>query len=211
MSAVCKPPKGWSGAVPREAVSGHIRPPTASNPARQVWFRSWRPTITQSRTICKSAGNRVKFRGSFTIPWSSGASVMPPPETPVKGQAVAWLATWVTLVAGGGCCLLIALAMNANWQGLWRTSGPLVGGGILLWWLSRDRQPATRPSDRWSWLRRPIKTRQQVKIARSKPTGQTTVPVAGPPSAESVRELKGGINTWVPSERHREQSRRRQD
>ena len=132
-------------------------------------------------------------------------TAMPSPETPVKGQAVAWLATCVTLVAGAGCCVLIGVAMNADWRGLLRTSGPLIGGAALLWWLLRDRQPGMRPADRWSWLRRRTKTRHQVKIARSKPSGPTTVPLASPPTAETVRELKGGINTWVPSEHRRGQ------
>jgi len=130
---------------------------------------------------------------------------MPSPETSSKGQAVAWFATCVTLVAGVGCCVLISVAMNADWREIWRTSGPVVGGAALLWWLLRDRQPGMRPVDRWRWLRRRSKSRQQVKIARSRPSGATTVPLSGPPTAESVRELKGGINTWVPSERRRGQ------
>jgi len=126
---------------------------------------------------------------------------MPTSETPAKGQAVVWLATCVTLVAGGGCCALIAVAMNADWREMLRSAGPIVAGVACLWWLLRDRQPGSRQAEGWSWLKRRRKVRQHVKIARTRPTGSATVPLAGPPTAESVRELKGGINTWVPSER----------
>ncbi|MFN8856999.1 MAG: hypothetical protein ACK50P_15645 [Planctomycetaceae bacterium] len=128
---------------------------------------------------------------------------MPTSETPAKGAAVAWLATWVTLVAGGGCCTLIAVAMNADWREGFRSAGPIVAGIAFLWWLLRDRQPGSSHAERWSWLKRRRKIRRHVKIARTRPTGSASVPLSGPPTAESVRELKGGINTWVPSERPR--------
>ena len=134
---------------------------------------------------------------------ATGTSAMPTSETPAKGAAVAWLATWVTLVAGGGCCTLIAFAMNADWREGFRSAGPIVAGIAFLWWLLRDRQPGSSHAERWSWLKRRRKIRRHVKIARTRPTGSASVPLSGPPTAESVRELKGGINTWVPSERPR--------
>lgn len=129
---------------------------------------------------------------------------MPTPhDTGKQSPAVIWLATCVTLVAGGVACTFIAVSMNADPLGILKSGGPILALGGVLWWLLRDRKPRNQQALRWSWLKRPQTRKTQLKLSRARGATTPTVPVAGPPTVDSIRELKGGVNTWVPSELRR--------
>lgn len=121
-----------------------------------------------------------------------------------KSNAVAWFATCMTLGAGVVTCTIIGFAVNADMSQLFKFGGPIMAGVLFLWWLVRDPQPGSGLSDRWGWLKRKPKPakKAQVRLVRAKEaiaSNAPSVPVGGPPTAESIRELKGGVNTWVPS------------
>lgn len=122
-----------------------------------------------------------------------------------KGQAVAWLATCFVVMAGIISCTFIAVAMNANVVQIARYGGPLVLGVGSLFWLLRDRKPGGRLSQRWEWLSRRRRPKTRLKLTRVTASPRPNQPAPAPPTVESLRELKGGLNTWVPSE-HRARS-----
>ncbi|MCY2963436.1 MAG: hypothetical protein NT069_07245 [Planctomycetota bacterium] len=126
-----------------------------------------------------------------------------PQDTGKQSPAVVWLATSVTLVAGVASCALIAVAMNADLLSMLRTGGPIVFAAAVLWWLLRERKPKNQQADRWGWLKRQPKRKTQLTFTRARAAAASSPPTAGPPSVESIRELKEGGNTWVPSETRR--------
>lgn len=109
-----------------------------------------------------------------------------------NGQAVAWLATCLTLTAGVGACTLIAIAMQADLTGLWQTAGPLVGGFLLLWWLLRDRSPGNRQADRWGWLKRRPSKKTQLVLTRPKSNPQGVPPPRRPSDCRIDPRTQGG-------------------
>src|SRR5262249_5781499 len=115
-----------------------------------------------------------------------------------EAKAVALLATCFVVGAGGAACLFIAFVSGH--------SDPvrplLMAGGcfvaiVTLLRLLQGRRPENRAAVRWGWLgRRPKNGEHPLPPRRSHaPEGP-----AAPPTAESIRELGGGINTWVPSQ-----------
>jgi hypothetical protein len=114
-----------------------------------------------------------------------------------EAKAVALLATCFVVGAGGVACLFIAFVSGHEdpMRPLLIAAGCFVGI-IALLWLLRQR-PENRAAVRWGWLgRRRKKVEYHLTPRRSRPPESP----AAPPTAESIRELGGGIHTWVPSQ-----------
>ena len=115
-------------------------------------------------------------------------------------KAVALLATCLVVVAGAVTCAVIVItadARNAS-RSLWIWAA-CFGGIILVLWLLRAPRQGNRAATRWSWLSRRLRRKVEYRIGhRRRLRGETVAPIA-PPTAERVREISGGINTWVPS------------
>ena len=79
-----------------------------------------------------------------------------------------------------------------------------IGGGIIiviviLVWLIRDHSDGRTLKERYGPLLgfAPKKEKVKVKVKRVKPS---ELPGSNrPPTAEDIRNLSGGVNTWVPS------------
>jgi hypothetical protein len=88
--------------------------------------------------------------------------------------------------------------MNADWKEALAVGGATFGSFALLLWLLRDRAPHNAARLRWGWLGRKPGRKVALKLKRARAAERYEAPPA-PPTAASVRDLKGGINTWVPS------------
>lgn len=112
-------------------------------------------------------------------------------------KAVALLATGFVVLAGAVTCVFIGVvASNDSQEALW-TAGACFSGVILLLWLLRERKPENQTGALWSWLasRPRPKTEFRAKLQRPPVSAGSNAP----PTAETVRNLTGGINTWVPA------------
>lgn len=113
-------------------------------------------------------------------------------------KAAALLATSFVLVGGAVTCVFVATAMQADLVQALSIGGVTFGSFALVMWLLRDRTPANTARLRWGWLGRKPARKVALKLKRARAAERYEAPPA-PPTAETVRELKGGINTWVPS------------
>lgn len=113
-------------------------------------------------------------------------------------KAVAWLATCVVIAGGAFVCFAIAMVSDAQRsQGL-TICGSAFAGILLLLWIMRER-PSRQAKLQWAWLSRRKKRKVAFKV-KPRVGKSALVPPPVPPSAESVRNLSGGISTWVPSQ-----------
>jgi hypothetical protein len=113
-------------------------------------------------------------------------------------HAVAVMATAFVVLAGLMTCGFISLAIGGDVGETAKSTGILIGIVLLLMWCLRDRSNAGRKASAWGWLARKRRPRVAYHLeSRSR----VPPPPAGnaPPTAETVRDLTGGINTWVPS------------
>lgn len=113
-------------------------------------------------------------------------------------KAAALLATSFVVVGGAVTCTFVATAMHADWKEALAIGGVTFGSFALLLWLLRDRTPQNTARLRWGWLGRKPGRKVALKLKRARAAERYEAPPA-PPTAASVRDLKGGINTWVPS------------
>ncbi|MFN0052157.1 MAG: hypothetical protein ACKV0T_08195 [Planctomycetales bacterium] len=114
-------------------------------------------------------------------------------------MAVALLATCVVVVGGAFTCVMIGLASGEELPRSLGFAGGCFAGIVLVLWLLRDRKATSSTRMNWGWLgRRRRKVEFRVAL-RPRPDDQPSRPLS-PPTAESIRELGGGINTWVPSQ-----------
>ncbi|MSR60744.1 MAG: hypothetical protein EXS05_24410 [Planctomycetaceae bacterium] len=122
-----------------------------------------------------------------------------PRERYGAGKAVALLATCFVVVGGAFTCVVISLsAGEESRRPLWLAAA-FFAGIVALLWLLRDRKPENRFAVRWDWLARRRRRKIEYRLShRPRGDSQPAVPNA-PPTAESVRQLTGGINTWVPA------------
>ncbi|MGQ0636964.1 MAG: hypothetical protein ACT4QC_20335 [Planctomycetaceae bacterium] len=123
---------------------------------------------------------------------------MPGPRKYGAHKAVALLATCMVVLGGALTCTFIAMMGSADQGRALMTAAACFVGIVLLLWLLRDRAPENQAATRWSWLGyRRRKIEYQVKLKRPPAgTGHNA-----PPTAETVRGLTGGLNTWVPAQR----------
>ena len=122
--------------------------------------------------------------------------------------AASMLASTVVVIGGMLICgfIIILFSDDPNNDLLWLLGS--VAGIILLLWLVRDKPPHQARTRNFFWLSRqkpepfmpnyvPRKRRNSEKIA----LGSNE-----PPSAENIRSLKEGANSWVPKS-HQNQER----
>lgn len=126
---------------------------------------------------------------------------MPSPQNHRRGnRAVSLLATCLVVLGGAAACAVIVLSSDA--RGRDSSLGWALGvfGGIcIMLWLLRDRRADNSARTRWAWLgRRRRKIAYEIR-ARLPPSQRSSSPPPAPPSAESVRGISAGTNTWVPS------------
>lgn len=121
------------------------------------------------------------------------------PSRELGERAVSLLATSFVVLAGAAACLFIVVAFGEE-------PGTAVGvyvacfcAIVALLWLLRDK-PARTVAQKYFWFCRPRKKRVafhlEPKVTR--PSANANAP--GPPTVETLRELSGGLNTWVPSD-----------
>jgi hypothetical protein len=115
-------------------------------------------------------------------------------------RAVAWLAT--CFVALGGAIACTAIATGGDPEHLEATLVPVGGvvvGMIVLLLFLRDRPPETRLWTNWNWLLRRGKRRIAYRLRPKLPPCDRVPDAPAPPTAESIRNIAGGPNTWVPA------------
>jgi hypothetical protein len=115
-------------------------------------------------------------------------------------RAVAWLATCFVVLGGAVACM--AIAVGGDLEHLEATLLP-VGGvvvvTIILLWLMRDRPAESRLLTNWNWLMGRGKRRVAYRLKPKVPPCDRVQSPPAPPTAESIREIVGGPNTWVPA------------
>lgn len=119
-------------------------------------------------------------------------------------KAVAYLAVTVVLAGGLLFCSLVVLLFSPDPMRVFTVMGGIAVGAVFLIWLVRDHGDGRSLQERYGGLvgLKHEKQKVQVKVKRVKRSEQ-----AGPnrpPTADEIRELSGGINTWVPSSRQRQ-------
>lgn len=120
------------------------------------------------------------------------------------GKAVALLATCAVVAAGAVTCTFIGVAATADASRALTITGACFGGIVFLLWLLRDRQPGNTVAERWAWLTRERPRKVEYRLSARRPTASPPPIPLSPPTAESVREITGGLHTWVPSQGSRQ-------
>jgi hypothetical protein len=112
-------------------------------------------------------------------------------------RAVALLATCLVVLMGSLGCATIVVASGTDLVGpLVITVGCFLAISFLLW-LIRDCRPDNMAAIRWGWLGR-RRRRVEYRLMARPVSPERPVHRNSEPTAESVRALRGGINTWVP-------------
>lgn len=128
----------------------------------------------------------------------------------LRHKAAALLATCFVVLGGVLACTVIAVAGNEDPVRAVLACGGCFAGIAVMLWLMQPRPAGSRLSVGWSWLRRRAKRKVVYKLTtRKSSNGPATLPLS-PPTAESVREIANGINTWVPSQSGRGEHRDKQ-
>lgn len=114
-------------------------------------------------------------------------------------RAVALLATCLVVLIGAlGCAVIIVTSRTDPTE-------PIIMGACcflaicFLLWLIRDCHPDNMAAIRWGWLGR-RRRRVPYKLMPKPVSPERPIPLNSEPTAESVRALAGGINTWVPTQ-----------
>lgn len=112
---------------------------------------------------------------------------------------MALLATSFVVVAGAVTCTFIGMLSGENPLRLLTITGACFGGIALFLWLLRDKEPGNVAAERWSLLARSGRQKVEYRLSPRIPRRERSTAPIPPPTAESVRELTGGMNTWVPA------------
>ena len=115
------------------------------------------------------------------------------------GKAVALLATGFVVLAGAVACVFVGVSTGEDQGRALSIAGLCFVGIVLLLWFLGERQPKNRLAEGWSWLSRRRRKKVEYHLTPRPRLGTPDCPPA-PPTAETVREVRGGINTWVPSQ-----------
>jgi hypothetical protein len=114
------------------------------------------------------------------------------------GKAVSLLATCVVVLGGVATCVFIAIFSGEATHRPLMIAGACFLGIVLLLRLLSDRRPTNHQATRWGWLSRRRRRTVEYRLpTRLRATAPPSRPQA-PPSVETVRDLAGGLNTWVP-------------
>src|SRR5262245_56886432 len=118
---------------------------------------------------------------------------------PQRGKrAVALLATSFVVLGGAVSCAIVALvaAHNHPEAALLPVAGVMMGTLFLLFLLREPRE--NRLKTGWGWLSHRRKRRVPYRVrARLRPSERSPAPT-GPPTIESIRQITGRVNAWVP-------------
>ncbi|MBS0263542.1 MAG: hypothetical protein JSS02_16495 [Planctomycetes bacterium] len=123
------------------------------------------------------------------------------PNSNLGNKAVALLATCLVVLAGAVTCTFIGLsaesavqrAMSLKWAGI------MTVGIVVFLWLIHDGSRENRARLSWSWLSRKRRKKVAYKLEARTPRDSQPAAPQGPPTAESVRNIAAGQNTWVPA------------
>ena len=125
---------------------------------------------------------------------------MSQPDRSLGSKAVALLATAWILFLGGAICVALVLAFSPTPDQTLKRLGVGLGGMALLAFLLRDRRGETSLRQRFLWVSSHRATSDKSAYRPARQSGEPSRPEScGPPTVESIRELKDGLNTWVPS------------
>lgn len=114
-------------------------------------------------------------------------------------RAVALLATCLVVLMGAlGCAVIIVTSRTDPTEPLIATGCCFLAIGFVLW-LIRDCHPGNMAAIRWGWLGR-RRRRIAYKLMARPVSPERPIHLNSEPTAESVRALAGGINTWVPTQ-----------
>jgi hypothetical protein len=115
-------------------------------------------------------------------------------------KAVTLLATCFVVLGGAISLTAIVVATNPQHLDVALTAvGGAISGIVILLWLVRARPPESRARVMWGWLARRRKRRVAYHVKPRVPPGERTPAPAGPPTANSIREITGRSSTWVPA------------
>lgn len=116
------------------------------------------------------------------------------------GKAATLLATCFVVIGGALVCSFMGIALGENPFRLAGMTGGCFGGIVLLLWLLREKEPGNTAATRFSWLARAEEREKfDYRPAPRVPRHKRSPAPNAPPTAETVRALTGGLETWVPS------------
>lgn len=115
-------------------------------------------------------------------------------------QAVGLFATCAVVLGGIVSCVSIVFASTTDPTPALLICGGCCGGFIVLAWLLRDKRKGEQGLLLYAitYLQRgqPRMVKYRMKRSANNPP---PVPPSGPPTVEQIRDLTGGVGTWVPS------------
>jgi hypothetical protein len=115
-------------------------------------------------------------------------------------KAVTLLATCFVVLGGAASCTAIAVAADPeHLEAALISVGGVVLGIVILLWILRERPPESRARVMWGWLAGRRKRRVAYHVKPRVPPGERTAAPAGPPTANSIREITGRASTWIPA------------
>ena len=114
-------------------------------------------------------------------------------------KAVAYFAAAFVLAGGLAFSSVAILLFSAEPMRIFAICGGLAVGALIVIWLIQDHRDGRTLLERYGGLfgLAPEKRKVKVKVKRVK-ASDLDKPKA-PPTAEEIRELRDGVNTWVPS------------
>jgi hypothetical protein len=115
------------------------------------------------------------------------------------GNAVAIFATSFVVIGGAATCIFIGMLSGESPLRLLTITAACFGGILFLLWLLREKQPGNIAAERWSWLARGQREKVEYRLSPRVPRSERSTAPIPPPTAESVRELTGGVATWIPA------------
>jgi hypothetical protein len=114
-------------------------------------------------------------------------------------KAVTLLATCFVVLGGAASCAAIAVAADPqHLEAALVPVGGVVLGIVTLLWILRARPPESQARVMWGWLAR-RKRKVAYHVKPRVPPAERAAPPAGPPTADSIREITGRPSTWVPT------------
>ena len=123
------------------------------------------------------------------------------PNNKAGNKAVTLLATCLVVLGGAITCAAIGLSAESalHKKSSLQWTGATTGAIIVLLWLLRDRPQENHAKAVWGWLGRKRRRKVIYRAEARLPPGQRAPTTPAPPTAESIRSITAGANTWVPS------------
>ena len=123
------------------------------------------------------------------------------PNSNSGNKAVSLLATCLVVLGGAITCTVIGMSAGSKLQRVSAIQwvGITTAGIVVLLWLIQDGKRENRAKQLWGWLGRKRRKKVAYKLEPRMSRDQRSPAPAGPPTAESVRNITAGQNTWVPA------------